>query len=76
MFHLAYMGGPGGRANPNDLTPLQRMILTEINAWMQFKLTRTINDTEIVNNMIDDPENWYQGIELFRIGVATKLIEN
>ncbi len=77
MFHLAYLdNGMGNPRTGDQLTELQKMILKEINDWMQFKLTRTINDTEIVNNMLDEPENWYKGIELFRIGVATKLIEN
>jgi len=77
MFHLAFMADRyGNKKATKDLDPLQRMILKNINDWMHFKLMRTIRNTEIVNNMIDDPENWYSGIDLFRICVATKMIEN
>ena len=78
MFHLAYMrtGLVGVRLTISQMTPLQRMILNHLNDYLIFKLTRVIRDTEIVINMTDDPDNWYKGIDLYRIGVATKLIEN
>ena len=77
MFHEAYISdGLGQRMAIDKMSPLQQMILTHLNNYIRFKLTRAIGDTEIVNNMLDDPDNWYKGIDLFSIGVATKLIEN
>ena len=78
MFHLAYMrtGLIGVRLTREEMTPLQLMILDHLNDYLIFKLTRVIRDTAIVINMTDDPDNWYKGIDLYRIGVATTLIEN
>ena len=77
MFHLArMMDSMGNKVEMSALSPLNQMILKNINDWVHFKLTRVLRNTEIVNDMLDDPDNWYKGIDLFRLGVATKLIEN
>jgi len=77
MFHLAYMPDSwGGRMPIDKMSPMQVMMLNSINTWIRFKLTRVIRNTEVVNNMLDDPDNWYTGLELLKINVATHMIEN
>ena len=77
MFHPAYtMDRYGNKQKMEDLPPEQQMIIKHINTYMRFKLTKILRNTGIVNDMLKDSDNWYTGLELFKSGVATKLIEN
>lgn len=77
MFHPAYVRDAyGNKRNISELPSEQQMIIKHLNNYIRFKLTSILRDTEIVNDMLKDSDNWYTGLELFKSGVATKLIEN
>jgi len=73
MFHYAIPRGPYGKVDIKDLPPEAQWIFKEINHSLRQRLLNIVRDTETVNDMLDEDENWYNAEELIKLGIATTL---
>ncbi len=72
MFHLTAMRGFfGEKIDRANLSDEQNMILDHLNHWIRQMLLDIVKDTELVNKMLDDEDNWYTATEVIKLGIAT-----
>ncbi len=66
----------GNKVLIESLPQEDQMIINLLKVYIKNKLLEILKDAKVVNEMLDDENNWYTGFELFQLRVATTLIYN
>jgi len=75
MSHLSIIYDEYGNIIPvEDLEWENQMIINHINKWLRIRLSNIVKNKQYIEEMLDDPSNWYTGEELYKMGIATKII--
>jgi len=67
MFHLSKMGN--GRMPESE----KKLITQHLDGIFRQRLLDVVQDTKIVNEMLDDENNWYTGAEIIKLGIAKEI---
>jgi len=68
MFHLSKMGN-----NSRMPESEKKLITNHLDNIFRQKLLDVVKDTELVNEMLDDENNWYTGAEIIKLGIAKEI---
>ena len=74
MFHQTIPRGMyGNKIAREHLTEDQRLLVDHLNNWIRQRLLDIVQDTELVNDMLDADNNWYTGAKLIELGIAKEI---
>ena len=75
MFHLVIPRGRTGEViDRTMLSDDQNMLIDHLNQWIRQRLLDILHDTELVNDMLDENDNWYTGKQLINLGMAKEAL--
>lgn len=73
MSHLVIpRNAYGQKISRESLTDEQRLLIDHLNHWIRQRLLNIVGDAQIVNEMLDDDNNWYTAKQLYEMGIATQ----
>lgn len=74
MSHLVIpRNAYGNKISRDQLTDEQNMITDHLNHWIRQKLLDILGDTELVNDMLDEDNNWFTAEAAYKLGIINKL---
>jgi ATP-dependent protease ClpP protease subunit len=77
MSHLVIpRSAYGQKVSRESLTDEQRLIIDHLNHWIRQRLLNIVGDAQVVNEMLDDDNNWYTAKQLYEMGIATQYNES
>ena len=74
MFHLAIPRYNTGEVIDRSLlSDEQNMLIDHLNNWIRQRLLDIIHDTDVVNDMLDEENNWFTGAQMIELGIAKEI---